>query len=169
MNSTPKALIYISCLLALFTTQAFAHSDGGIMVKSAWVREAPPNAKMLAAYLVIENHTSKPAILKGASSAAFTKVEIHKSMVKGGMASMAQQKALTIPAEGKVELKPGGYHLMLINPGTALKAGDKVSLTLEFANGSKSIVTAEVKRAMGKSEHEHEHEHHHDSEHHHHD
>jgi copper(I)-binding protein len=44
---------------------------------------------------------------------------------------------LDIPAHGSVELAPGGYHLMLSQPTHAIKPGDHVEVTFEFADGAK--------------------------------
>ena len=74
---------------------------------------------------------------------------------KGGMASMVPQKQLIIPAEGELKMSPGGYHLMLYTSSNKLKAGDSVSFTLKFANGSKTIVNAKVKKASSKGGHQH--------------
>ena len=43
---------------------------------------------------------------------------------------------LSIPAKGAVELGPGGYHLMLTNPASTLKAGETVVLALRFKNSA---------------------------------
>ncbi|WP_455208464.1 copper chaperone PCu(A)C [Kaarinaea lacus] len=144
--------IFICCALA---NTAFAHADGGIVVKDAWVREAPPSATVLAAYMTIENHTDKDKVLTSVTSSVFNKIEMHKTVNKDGMASMEQQKELTIAAESEVKLEPGGFHLMLFNPAKQLKVGDDISFTLKFASGSTSIVNATVKKAMGSSEHHH--------------
>lgn len=152
-------------LLAFICNPVFAHKDGGIVVKNAWVREAPPVSPVLAGYMTIENHTGEVKNLTSVTSSAFQKIEIHQTVYKDGMASMVGQEKLTIAAEGKIELKPGGTHLMLINPVNKLKAGDSVSFVLLFDNGSKSIVGAPVKKAGSmSSEHHHEKdskEHHH--------
>jgi len=108
----------------------------------------------LAGYMVIENHTNKVQELITVTSSAFQKIEIHKTVQKDGMASMEGQNKLPIPAEGKVVLKPGGTHLMLINPTKRLTAGDSVSFVLKFASGSKSIISAPVKKA-GLMNHDH--------------
>ena len=107
----------------------------------------------------IENHTSNDAALTEVTSSAFDKIEIHKTIKKDGMASMQQQKQLKIPAQGEVNMQTGGYHLMLFNPSRSAKAGDTISFTLKFANGSKSIVSVTVKKATGNDEHHHDHEH----------
>ena len=150
--------------LTVMAPQIFAHKDGGIVVKNAWVREAPPVSPVLAGYMVIENHTDKTNELTSVKSSAFQKIEIHKTVYKDGMASMEGQDSLAIAAEGSVELKPGGTHLMLINPVNPLKAGDTVNFLLVFSNGSKSIVSAPVKKASSmssKDSHEGKHEHNH--------
>ncbi|WP_455201274.1 copper chaperone PCu(A)C [Kaarinaea lacus] len=123
------------------------------MVKDAWVREAPPNAKVLAAYMTLENHSDKEKVLTSVVSPVFDKIEIHKSVHKGDMATMEKQKELPIATHGTVKLQPGGLHLMLYTPNKKLKAGDNVSITLKFADGSTSAVNAKVKKATGSSGH----------------
>lgn len=145
--------ILVFCVLA---NTAIA---GSVMVKDAWVREAPPNAKVLAAYMTIENHTNNEKVLTSASSPAFDKIEIHKTVHKGDMATMEQQKELPIATHGTVKLQPGGLHLMLYTPSKKLKAGDIVSITLKFADGSTNMVDAKVKKATGSSGHDHHSEH----------
>lgn len=150
----------LASFFIVFSPAIFAHTDGGIAIKEAWVREAPPNAKVMAAYMKIENHTATEKVLTGVTSSAFGKIEIHKTMQKDGMASMQQQKQLTIPAQGEVTLQPGGMHMMLFDPAKALKAGDEVNFTLKFANGSTSMTTATVRKATGSHHEHHSHENH---------
>ncbi len=158
-NKNIVSIFTISMSLFLVANHASAHSDGGIIVKDAWVREAPPSAKVLAGYMVIENHTDKEKVLVSVTSPAFDKIEVHKTVNKDGIASMEQQKELPVAAQGNVKLEPGGLHLMLFNPGSAIKAGDNIAFTLKFANGSTSMVSATVKKATGSSEHHHHSEH----------
>lgn len=115
-------------------------------VHEPWVREAPPNAEMLAAYMHLENATDREMVLVGASSPEFAKVEIHNSVIENGIAKMIPQPELVIAAKKDVMLAPGGLHIMLINPKQPLKAGDKVNLTLNFKDGTTQAVQAEVKR-----------------------
>jgi len=92
-----------------------------IEVKDAWVREVPPTSNMSAAYMIIENKGKEPDKLIDAASNASKIVEVHET-VEG---RMRRVKALEVPAGGKVELKPGGYHMMLINLNKPLKEGEK--------------------------------------------
>lgn len=162
-----KLRLIIFVFFASASSAALSHKDGGIVVKDAWVREAPPVSPVLAAYMTIENHTGKVKSLTSVTSSAFQKIEIHQTVYKDGMASMEGQDKLAISAEGKIELKPGGTHLMLINPVKKLKAGDTVSFVLNFDNGSKSIVSATVKKtsSMSSSDHHHDKDNNHGKEH----
>lgn len=161
-----RTIFLLTALIISFT--AFAHKDGGIVVKNAWVREAPPVSPVLAGYMVIENHTADTKDLVSVTSSAFQKIEIHQTIHKDGVASMKAQNKLSIAAEGKVELKPGGTHLMLINPAKRLKTGDSVSFTLKFANGSKTIISAPVKKAGATAAQHQHHKNEHNGESHHH-
>jgi len=116
-----------------------------IEVKDAWVREVPPTSNMSAAYMIIENKGKEPDKLIDAASNASKIVEVHET-VEG---RMRRVKALEVPAGGKVELKPGGYHMMLINLNKPLKEGDNVEITLKFEKSGEIKVQAPVKKGMG--------------------
>lgn len=70
------------------------------MVHDAWVRSAPPNAKMLAAYMKIMNKSDEPRALTAVSSSLFGKVQMYKTEMQDGMMKMIHQKQLDIPAGG---------------------------------------------------------------------
>lgn len=122
-----------------------------IEVKDAWVREVPPTSKMSAAYMVIENHGKEADKLVDVSNNASKITEIHETV--GG--KMRRVKALEIPAQGKVELKPGGYHMMLINLDKPLKEGESVEITLKFEKSGEIKIQAPVKKGTGSMNHGH--------------
>jgi copper(I)-binding protein len=64
-------------------------------------------------------------------------VMLHHSRLAHGDSTMEMVDHLDIPAHGKVQLAPGGYHLMLSHATHPVKPGDKVEITLEFAGGAK--------------------------------
>lgn len=156
------AAIGVLILSHLFFSTVLAHSTGTVAVSEAWVREAPPNVQVMAAYMTIENHTAEPKTLTEITSSSFERIEIHRSVDKDGVSSMVKQTSLIIDAQGKAELKPGGLHLMLFNPKKPLKAGDEVGFALKFAGGGKTFVTAKVKKGgeTDKDQHTEHHEHH---------
>jgi len=131
-----------TCLLA---PAAFA--DGpSTRVSHVWIRQAPPGVDVMAGYFTLENLTARPLDLTGVISPDFGSVMMHQSVVKDGQESMVEVPKITLPAHGSVEFKPGGYHLMLMDPKKNLYAGDMVSLTLTFSDGSQLAILAYVRR-----------------------
>lgn len=98
-----------------------------------------------AVYLTIRNTGSAPDRLVKASSAVARAVELHTVIKEGDVMQMRPVEAIEIPAGGGVELKPGGFHIMLIGVTQALKPGDQIDLTLQFEHGGTQSVQAEVR------------------------
>ena len=132
------ALVFISSL-------SFAKD---IDVVSQYVREVPPGVTTSAAFLTLKNNTDKAFSLIRVNSDVAKNIELHEHTHKDGMMEMRQVEKITIPAHGKTALKPGGYHIMLIGLTRKIKSGDKITLELEFDNGDKQKIEAEVKRIM---------------------
>lgn len=130
-----------------------AQAAGQLMVDNAWIREAPPGATALAGYMTVMNKGDTPRVLVGASSPAFGRVMLHRTVMADGMAKMVHQEKVIIPAKGSVTFEPNDYHLMLMKPKQTLKAGDLVGITLQFENGDTLEVTHEVRAGMGGMEH----------------
>ncbi|RMH80544.1 MAG: copper chaperone PCu(A)C [Acidobacteria bacterium] len=141
-------------VLGSLALSSFLFAQPKIEVKDAWVREVPPTSKMSAAYMVIENKGKEADKLMDATNNASEITELHET-VEG---KMRRVKFIEVPANGKVELKPGGLHVMLINLKKPLKEGDTVELTLKFEKSGEVKVQAPVKKGMGK-EHMHKHGH----------
>jgi hypothetical protein len=80
-------------------------------------------------------------------------VEIHEMAMEGNVMKMrALPAGLDLPAGKSVELKPGGYHVMLMDLKKELKAGDTVPVTLVIEGADKKRETVEIKapvRALG--------------------
>ena len=143
--------LFFSCLL-------FANEN--ITISDIWISEAPPTVAVLAAYAKIENTSAETQTLTSVSSPSFSKIELHLSKVVNEMATMEKQNSLIIPAKGSIELSPGTYHLMMFEPETPLKSGDKATITFSFADGSSTTIEANVeKRNNGGHEHHQHHNH----------
>lgn len=140
MKIVSSLAIAVTCLSMMSPVSA------DVSVESPWVREAPPTAKMLASYMVLRNNGDANEILKSATAKGFKRVEIHRTMIKDGIASMEAQNSLSIPAKDSVALMPGGYHLMLIDGDHPLKAGESVELSLTFDNQKTLEVQAPVRQ-----------------------
>ena len=140
-------MLMVTCLLAL--------ADSTIVVRDAWVREAPPGAAVLAAYFTLENTGTKEDNLVAVRCPDFDKIEIHATEIRAGVARMIALDALPIPPQAVVKLAPGGYHLMLHHPRRALAAGMSVKLELRFDSGARMSVAAPVRRAESGAAHHH--------------
>ena len=134
------------CLILALTSIAAATGEAGISVRDAWVRETPPGVAMMAGYMVLQNNTSQSQVLVAASSSGFETVMIHRTIVKDGLARMVHAPQTELTPHASLTFAPGGYHLMLMNPKRALRAGDPVVINLEFRGGLVLPVAFEVRK-----------------------
>ncbi len=144
----------------LLTSHVIADDNKNISISDVWISEAPPTVSVLAAYARIENTSADKQTLISVTSPMFSIIELHLSKIIDGMAHMEKQRTLEIPANSFIELSPGSYHLMLFNPESTLKVGDKTNITFTFNDGTSSSVEAKVKK-RGNNEYEHHHGHNH--------
>jgi copper(I)-binding protein len=126
-------------------TETMEEMEPGLYVADAWTRESPMLELAGAAYMTIHNSTDTDDALVGATSPAAEFVELHLSaMDDEGMMSMNQVGEIPVPAHAEAVLKPGSYHLMLIELVDPLTEGAEVELNLEFAVAEPQTVTAPV-------------------------
>ena len=138
-------ILFFSVIIMCMHSDASA--DKYLTVHDAWVLSAPPNAKVLAAYMKILNQSSEPRFLTGVTSRRFEKVEMHRTVMQGDVMKMIRQEQMDIPPQGSLSLEPGSHHLMLINPKSGLREGDHVYIELRFDNGEAIRVKALVRSA----------------------
>jgi copper(I)-binding protein len=139
-----KRLLHVTLLL-FFIQQAAAATAGDIEIKDAWVRSAPPNVAVMAGYLDIINHADHAIKLTGVSSRQFETVEVHRTIMRDGMMHMEKMEPLLLAPKQKVEFKPGGFHLMMMNPHQPLLRGDKVGLVFNFSDGEQLMLETTVR------------------------
>ena len=105
-------------------------------------------AKALGGFMILKNLGKSERHLVAASAIHFDEVSLHRTVVKGGIAQMVHQPEVTIPAGGRIEFKPGDYHLMLMRPDKRFVAGDQIDITLKFKNGEEKPVAYRVLKGM---------------------
>lgn len=130
----PVRLLAACALLACSGT-ALAAAPTGVRVEKAWIRWLPANLPS-AAYVVIVNSGNAPTSLTGASSPDYAHSMLMHSLLAQDDSRMVPVARLDVPAHGSVKLAPGGYHIMLSGAKRPLKPGDKVPMTLKFADGT---------------------------------
>jgi hypothetical protein len=136
----------------------FAIANDTLEIDDAWIAEAPPVSKVMAAYMEIENETGEHRQAVSMQCKEFERAEFHRTVEKDGMARMQHQQALNIPANSELELEPGGYHIMLFNPARHLLAGDRTSCSMKFDDGTTIALELEIRKS---SVEDHSHHHHH--------
>ena len=146
---------HVACsLAALIAMPARAQTS----VKDPWVRGTVAEQKATGAFMQLTS--AQGGRLVSASSPAAGVVEIHEMKMEGNTMKMGAVAGLDLPAGKAVELKPGAYHVMLMDLKAPLAAGQAITLTLvvEGKDGKKEtlLVKAPV-RALGAAPAEHKH------------
>lgn len=121
----------------------------GVAVTDPWV-VVPPTPDTTAAFGTLHNNGSTEVRLVGVDTDVAAMVQVHETITEGNVAHMQEVAGgLAIPAGGTVQLKPGGYHVMLMQLTRPVAEGDSVDLTFRFSDGSTVKVTAPVRARAG--------------------
>lgn len=131
----------ITLTLAALAMAAAAQAQ--VSVKDAWVRATVPQQKSTGAFMQLTS--AKDARLVEARSPAAGVAEVHEMAMVDQVMKMRAVPALELPAGKAVELKPGGYHVMLMDLKGQLKDGDMVPLTLVVEGRDGTRQTLELK------------------------
>ena len=136
---------------------ACAIADDGLEIDDAWIAEAPPVSKVMAAYMEIENETREERAATSMQCSEFERTEFHRTIEEDGIARMQHQPVLRIAAGSELELKPGSYHVMLFNPARPMAAGDSTRCSMTFDDGTSISFELDVKKTAIE---DHSHHHH---------
>jgi len=117
---------------------------GVVMVVDAWVRETDAGAKVHAGYMTLVNTGTEEVVLTGVESQSYASIDVHEMKTVNGLMEMRDMPELTIPANGQVQMLPGGMHLMLKGPRQHFTAGQTVQLTLNFGSAGQQVLTVMV-------------------------
>jgi len=152
---------YLALFMFIFSVpSAYALSvQPDLFIDQAWVQEGPPNARVLAGFMLIKNNSAQTINITAAHSTQFKKIEFHRTVHVDGMAKMEPQKNLTILPGKTLKLEHGSFHLMLIEPVNKLKAGDHVEINMTLSNKTVVPVSLTV-RTPDQNQSQHQHHHH---------
>ena len=114
-----------------------------VTVSEPWVRATVPQQKATGAFMKLQS--AQDAKLISAKSVVAGVVEVHEMAMDAGVMKMRAVEGLALPMGKAVDLKPGGYHVMLMDLKSQLKEGDAVPLTLTFETKDGKRQTMEVK------------------------
>ena len=127
----------------VLATSLTAWAEAPVQVDAPWARATVAGQQASGAFMRLTAH--EPLQLVGVRTDASAVSEVHEMTMEGDVMKMRAIPSLDLPVGQTVELKPGGYHVMLMELKQQLKAGDRVSVTLTFEDvASKQRFTREV-------------------------
>jgi len=139
MNRLSRTLLAAAIFAAAFASPAFAQ----VTLKDPWVRATVPGQKATGAFMQISAQAGARLVEVRSSVAGVA--ELHEMSMEGTTMKMRAVPGIDLPTGKAVELKPGGYHVMLMDLKQPLLEGQSVALTLVVEDKDKRRETLEIK------------------------
>jgi len=124
---------------ALFIATA---SHAQVAVDDPWVRATVPQQSATGAFMRLTSQTDSSLVR--ADSSVAKHVEVHEMVMENNVMKMREIPGVPLPAGQAVDLKPGGYHIMLLDLHGQVKEGESVPLTLTFESPDGKRSTVEI-------------------------
>lgn len=152
MRILRRTLLAIACLASLpllglpfGAAQAHEIKAGDLVIEHPWSRAT--TGKNGVVYMIVENHGADADKLTAASVDVAGMAMLHVNYMDGDVMKMRMVDAIDIPAGGQAELKPGSFHIMLMDLKGPLKEGQMFPMTLTFAKTGEVKVNVMVEAA----------------------
>lgn len=130
-------------VIALLLASASLMAQAEVSVKDAWVRATVPQQKATGAFMTLTSNQDVRLVAAESSISGVT--EVHEMKMEKDVMKMRAVDALELNQGKALELKPGGYHIMLMELKSQAKAGETVTLKLTFEGKDKKREVLEVK------------------------
>lgn len=121
-----------------------AQAADSVKIENPYARAVPPGQANSGAFMTFVNTGDVDHSVKSAASPVADKVELHTHTNNNGVMEMRQVPQIDVPAKGRTELKPGGFHIMLLGLKQPLTAGETADITVTFEDGSSTTVKAPI-------------------------
>jgi copper(I)-binding protein len=144
-------LHYLMVAAVLSLAGGLAHAQ--VKVEGAWARPTVKGQQGGGGFLAITSPVADRLV--GGSTPAAARFELHTMSMQGDVMQMRQLDAIDLPAGQKVELKPGGLHVMFIGIKHPLAVGSKVPVTLRLEKAGEVKVEFRVMSQPAPAEHKH--------------
>lgn len=148
-----RALVLM--LATMFVAPAWAAAQ--LSLVNAWIPQAPPGAGAMAGYLTITNTGDTAVDVLAAQSDRFRMVSVHETVIENGVARMRELTRLELAPGKTVQFKPGGMHLMLMQPRSEVMPGEQVEITFLLSDGQRVPAIFDVQAADAGEHATHEH------------
>ena len=127
MNTTKTLL---AALAVVSGAAAWAQANAPVTVLAPWARATVQGQRTSGAFMTLE--AREPVMLVGASSPVAGRAELHEMKMEGDVMRMREVDSLRVDAGKPLQLKPGGYHMMLVDLKAPLAPNTSIPLTLTF-------------------------------------
>ena len=146
MVSLTESSLVFCCALAVSSTALCAHEyrTDSLRIDHPFARATPPGAKTGAVFFTVVNASNETDRLLRASTPIAAGVVLHQMAIDEGVMKMRAVPSVEVRPGGRLELKPNGYHLMLLDLKQPLKVGEKFPLTLTFKRGGGVLISVVV-------------------------
>ena len=134
--------LIVSCLLLAACSRPVAEQQ--LLFEDAWVRAMPPGSMMTAGFGRLVNNSDTAMEISAYSSPQFGDVSLHQTVLEGGLSRMKEVPMLNLAAGSEIELAPGGYHLMLMQPTGDLT--ELVEIHIDLTGGRRFTFELPVER-----------------------
>jgi periplasmic copper chaperone A len=137
MSRTSRGVVVSAIGIAALCSALLAAQDRGVKTSNGWVKLPASGETQALAFVTIENPGMYEVNVTSATADAAGKVEMRDA----GQAVTF----INVPAYGRLDMSPGGVHLVLLDVKHALKEGDTVTLTLATDSDMMLTVAAQVR------------------------
>lgn len=117
-----------------------------LLITEAWIKNLPAVVPVRAGYMNITNNQKQTAEIEWLTSESFARIEIHQSIKKNDLMSMQPVHVLAIGPNQTLQLTPGSYHLMMMDPVKNLQPGNIVKVIIGYADKSTQIIEMIVRK-----------------------
>ena len=141
-------------VVALTLVASASRASDELIISNAWVRATPPGKMMTAGYAAIENVSRDVITITGVSAEVAGHSSLHETRVERDRSTMRPVAQLSIKAGERVNLEPGGLHIMLMKLSEPLSDGQSIDICLELENND-SLCSAFSVARYRKAAHHH--------------
>ena len=139
-----RCVVAVALLLVAGLAGAHEFALKDLHVGHPYARATAPGARAGGAYFTVENRGPQEDRLIAVASPVSAAAELHTMAMDGNVMRMRAVRAIDIPPGAQVALKPGGFHVMLLDLKQPLAVGEKIPLTLTFERAGTIEVTVNV-------------------------
>jgi copper(I)-binding protein len=145
MKSGPRRVLLLAGLACMPMVAACADGSSSQQpqVRDAWARATPPGVDAAAVYLTVGGG-ARADRLTGISTSRASMAQLHAVTTDGAVTRMRETDSVDIPARTTVTFVPQGMHVMLMGLASPLTAGERFTLSLQFATSGKREVSVVV-------------------------